>query len=64
MSRSSWKTPFYVATKHAHLHVVKYLVTEQQIFPLSSESALAAETVFRLTCGDYQFAAKVCSYCV
>ena len=38
---------------------------QQEIFPLSSEqeSALAAEGVIRLTCGDYQFAAKVCSYC-
>ena len=36
---------------------------QQEIFPLSSEqeSALAAEGVIRLTCGDYQFAAKVCS---
>ena len=35
---------------------------QQEIFPLSSEqeSALAAEVVIRLTCGDYQFAAKVC----
>ena len=35
---------------------------QQEIFPLSSEqeSALAAEGVIRLTCGDYQFAAKVC----
>ena len=39
---------------------------QQEIFPLSSEqeSALAAEGVIRLTCGNYQFAAKVCSYCV
>ena len=39
---------------------------QQEIFPLSSEqeSALAAEGVIRLTCGDYQFAAKVCSYCI
>ena len=38
---------------------------QQEIFPLSSEQerALAAEGVIRLTCGDYQFAAKVCSYC-
>ena len=37
---------------------------QQEIFPLSSEqeSALAAEGVIRLTCGDYQFSAKVCSY--
>ena len=37
---------------------------QQEIFPLSSEqeSALAAEGVIRLTSGDYQFAAKVCSY--
>ena len=37
---------------------------QQEIFPLSSEqeSALAAEGVIRLTCGDYQFAAKVCGY--
>ena len=36
---------------------------QQEIFPLSSEqeSALAAESVIRLTCGDYQFTAKVCS---
>ena len=36
---------------------------QQEIFPLSSEqeSALAAEGVIRLTCGDYQFAVKVCS---
>ena len=35
---------------------------QQEIFPLSSEqeSALAGECVIRLTCGDYQFAAKVC----
>ena len=34
---------------------------QQEIFPLSSEqeSALAAEGVTRLTCGDYQFHAKV-----
>ena len=39
---------------------------QQEIFSLSSEqeSALAAEGVIRLTCGDYQFTAKVCSYCV
>ena len=39
---------------------------QQEIFPLSSEQerALAAEGVIRLTCGDYKFAAKVCSYCV
>ena len=38
---------------------------QQEIFPLSSEqeSSLAAEGVIRLTCGDYQFTAKVCSYC-
>ena len=38
---------------------------QQEIFPLSSaqESALAAEGVIRLTCGDYQFTAKVCCYC-
>ena len=37
---------------------------QQEIFPLSSEqeSSLAAEGVIRLTCGDYQFTAKVCSY--
>ena len=35
---------------------------QQEIFPLSSEqeSTLAAEGVIRLTCGDYQFVAKVC----
>ena len=39
---------------------------QEEIFPLSSEheSALAAEGVTRLTCGDYQFTAKVCSYTV
>ena len=38
---------------------------QQEIFPLSSEqeSALAAEGVIRLTCGNYQFVAKVCCYC-
>ena len=37
---------------------------QQEIFPLSSEQerALAAEGVIRLTCGDYQFTTKVCSY--
>ena len=37
---------------------------QKEIFPLSSEqeSALAAEGVIRLTCGDYQFAAKVCAW--
>ena len=36
---------------------------QQEIFPLSSEqeSALAAEGVIRLTCGDHQFATKVSS---
>ena len=36
---------------------------QQEIFPLSSEQerALAAEGVIRLTCGDYQFSAKVCT---
>ena len=39
---------------------------QQVIFPLSSEQerALATEGVIKLTCGDYQFPAKVCSYCV
>ena len=39
---------------------------QQEIFPLSTEqeSTLAAEGVIRLTCGDYQFVAKVCSYCI
>ena len=39
---------------------------QQETFPLSSEQEriLAAEGVIRLTCGDYQFVAKVCSYCV
>ena len=39
---------------------------QQEIFPLTSEqeTALAAEGVIRLTCGDYKFAAKVGSYCV
>ena len=38
---------------------------QQEIFPLSSEQerALAAEGVIRLTCGDFQFVVKVCSYC-
>ena len=38
---------------------------QQEIFPLSSkqESALTAVGVVRLTCADYQFAAKVYSYC-
>ena len=37
---------------------------QQEIFPLSSEQekALAAESVIRLTCGDYQFTTKVCRY--
>ena len=37
---------------------------QQEIFPLSSEqeSALTAEGVIRLTCGGYEFVAKVCSY--
>ena len=36
---------------------------QQEIFPLSSEQekALAVEGVIRLTCGDYQFTAKVCT---
>ena len=36
---------------------------QEEIFPLSSEqeSDLAAEGVIRLTCGHYQFTAKVCS---
>ena len=40
-------------------------VVQQAIFPLSSEQerALAAEGVIGLTCGDYEFAAKVCIYC-
>ena len=35
---------------------------QQEILPLSSEqeSALAAEGVIRLTCGDYRFTVKVC----
>ena len=47
---------------------------QQEIFPLSSEqeSSLAEEGVITLTCGDYQFTAKVCkclsgkvcSYCI
>ena len=39
---------------------------QQEIVPLSSEQerALAAEDVIRLTRGDYQFASKVCGYCV
>ena len=37
---------------------------QEEIFPLSSvqKRALAAEGVIRLTCGDYQFATKVCSH--
>ena len=37
---------------------------QQDIFPLSSEQecALTAKGVIRLTCGDYHFVAKVCSY--
>ena len=37
------------------------LFVQQEIFPLSGEqeSALAAEGVIRLTCGDYQFTVKV-----
>ena len=37
---------------------------QQVIFPLSSEQeiAVAAEGVIRLTCGDYQFSDKVCSF--
>ena len=37
---------------------------QQEIFPLccEQERALATEGVIRLTCGDYQFPAKVCSY--
>ena len=39
---------------------------ELEIFPLSSEqeTALVAEGVVQLTCGGYQFATKVCSYCI
>ena len=35
---------------------------QQEMFPLSSEqeTALTAEDVFRLTCGDYKFTANVC----
>ena len=42
------------------------LFVQQEIFPLSSEQerALEAEGVIRLTCGDYQFPAKVCVYLV
>ena len=42
------------------------LFVHQEIFPLSSEQerALEAEGVIRLTCGDYQFAAKVCHFIV
>ena len=38
---------------------------QQEVFPLSTEQekALVAEGVIKLTCGDYQFAAKVCSCC-
>ena len=37
------------------------LFVQQEIFPLSceQEETLAAEGVIRLTCGDYQFPAKV-----
>ena len=40
------------------------LFVQQEIFPLTSkqESALAAKNVISLTCGDYQFDAKVCVY--
>ena len=40
------------------------LFVQQEIFPLAIEQErdLAAEGVIRLTCGDYQFASKVCSY--
>ena len=40
------------------------LFVQLEIFPLSSEQerALVAEGVVRLTCGDYQFTAKVCSF--
>ena len=36
---------------------------QQEIFPLSSEQerALVAEKVIKLTCGDYEFVAKVCA---
>ena len=36
---------------------------QQEIFPLSSEQerALVAEGVIKLTCGDYEFIAKVCA---
>ena len=36
---------------------------QQEIFPLSSEQerSLAPEGVIRLTCGDYQFATKICT---
>ena len=39
---------------------------QQEIFPLSGEqeSALAAEGMIRLTCGDYQFSTKVCTVSV
>ena len=39
---------------------------QQEIFPLSTEQerALTAEHVIRLTCGDYQFATKVCNFIV
>ena len=42
------------------------LFVQEEIFPLSieQERALPAEGVIRLTCGDYQFDAKVSSYCV
>ena len=38
---------------------------QQEIFPLSieQETKLAAKGVMKLTCGGYQFTAKVCHYC-
>ena len=39
------------------------LLVQQEIFPLSSEQerALVAEGVIKLTCGNYEFVAKVCA---
>ena len=40
------------------------LFVQQEIFPLSSEQerALVEEGVIRLTCGNYEFVAKVCAF--
>ena len=40
------------------------LFMQQEIFPLSNEQerALVAEGVIKLTCGNYEFVAKVCAF--